>query len=58
VVSEVKRGEVAVMISLLDDVARFAHECRPTCWVLDMKRLNLSAAANVAARIAKLGSNE
>ncbi|MEM8666780.1 MAG: hypothetical protein AAGG48_04650 [Planctomycetota bacterium] len=54
VVHEVQRGEVAVMISALDQVERFAIECHPTAWVLDMKQLNLTAATNVAARIANL----
>lgn len=53
VVAEVRRGEVAVMISSLAEVDRFARECSPTVWVLDMKRLNLPAAVNVAAAIAK-----
>ncbi len=57
VVREVKGGEVAVMVSSLDEVDRFAAECNPTSWVLDMKRLNLPGAVNVAALITKLGSS-
>jgi hypothetical protein len=53
VVREVNRGEIAVMISSLDQIDRFAAECAPTTWVLDMKQLNLAAATNVAAQIAK-----
>lgn len=57
VVREVNGGEVAVMVSSLDEVDRFAAECSPTSWVLDMKRLNLPGAVNVAALINKLGSS-
>ena len=56
VIREVNGGEVAVMVSSLDEVGRFAAECNPTSWVLDMKRLNLPGAVNVTALIAKLGS--
>ncbi len=56
VIREVNGGEVAVMVSSLDEVDRFAAECNPTSWVLDMKRLNLPGAVNVAALITKLGS--
>jgi hypothetical protein len=49
-------GEVAVMITSLNDVQRFAAELTPTLWVLDMKRLNIPAAANVVAKIASTES--
>ena len=44
----------SVMITSLADVDRFSAELSPTSWVLDMTRLNLVAATNVAARIAQL----
>ena len=44
-------SERAVMIGSVSDVDRFASELRPTVWVLDMKRLNLTAAVNAAAKI-------
>ncbi len=44
-------GERAVMIGSINDVRRFADDFGPTVWVLDMKRLNLAAAANAAAQI-------
>ncbi len=37
-------GESAVMINSVTDVQRFADELTPTVWVLDMKRLNITAA--------------
>ena len=48
------RGERAVMISSLADVDRFACEFSPNVWVLDQLKLNLVAATNAAARIARL----
>lgn len=50
------RHERAVMIANAMDVSRFAEELDPTVWVLDMKRLNLSAATNLVAQITRLGS--
>lgn len=49
------KGHRAVMVTHLADVDRFEQELSPTIWVLDMARLNFTAATNVAARIAKLG---
>jgi hypothetical protein len=49
------QGQRAAMVSRLGDVDRFAKELSPTLWVLDMARMNLTAATNVAARIANLG---
>jgi hypothetical protein len=43
------------MIAMATDIQRFADELAPTIWVLDMKRLNISAATNVVARIIQLG---
>lgn len=43
----------AVMINSLADVDRFAAELSPQIWVLDRHKLNLTAAVNVAARIAR-----
>ena len=48
-----RQGQVAVMVGSFDDVHRFANELDATVWVLDMKRLNLTAAVNVAAQISK-----
>lgn len=48
-------GERTVMIATTTDVQRFADELSPTIWVLDMKRLNISAATNVVAQITQLG---
>lgn len=50
-VQRCKSGRVAVMISRLSDVARFSQELSPNCWILDKQHLNLTAAANVVARI-------
>jgi hypothetical protein len=47
-------GQRAAMLTALTDVQRFADELSPTVWVLDAERLNLSAAVNVASRIAKV----
>ena len=47
----VKHDEVAVMIASIADIRRFAEELSPTLWVLDMQRLNFSAAVNAAAQI-------
>ena len=49
-----EHNQRGVMVTSMADVDRFAAELSPTCWVLDMKRLNISAATNVAARIAQL----
>ena len=48
-----RHGEIAVMVGSLEEVQRFANEIDATVWVLDMKRLNMMAAVNVAARIAR-----
>jgi hypothetical protein len=48
-----RHGEVAVMVGSLEEVERFAGEIDATVWVLDMKRLNMMAAVNVAARISR-----
>jgi len=50
-------GEVAVMISSVTDVRRFAVELSPTVWVLDMERLNIPAAVNAIAQITQLGTH-
>ena len=47
------KGQRAVMITSLADVDRFAGELSPNAWVLDRQKLNLVAAVNVAARIAR-----
>lgn len=49
--------EVAVMITGVDDIDRFAAELSPTCWVLDMQRMNVPAAVNAIARISKTEDN-
>ncbi len=46
----------AAMVSTIVDVDRFQRELEPEVWVLDMGRMNLSTAVNVAARIAQLGN--
>ncbi|MDV6034828.1 MAG: hypothetical protein F9B45_33005 [Phycisphaera sp. RhM] len=46
-------GQRAAMVSALSDVERFAAELSPNVWVLDRQKLNLVAAVNVAARIAR-----
>ncbi|PAY15655.1 hypothetical protein CKO51_30795 [Rhodopirellula sp. SM50] len=46
-------GQRAAMVSALSDVERFAGELSPNVWVLDRQKLNLVAAVNVAARIAR-----
>jgi hypothetical protein len=51
-------GERAVMIVSIADVRRFADELNPTTWVLDMQRMNLAAAVNSAAMIARLGNTK
>ncbi|MFK8112628.1 MAG: hypothetical protein AB8B91_10510 [Rubripirellula sp.] len=48
-------GETAAMISDIADVGRFASELNPTTWVLDMKKINLTMAVNVAAQITQRG---
>lgn len=52
-----QHGEVAVMVGSMDEVQRFASEIDATTWVLDMKRLNLTAAVNVAAYISRIGKS-
>lgn len=51
----VREGEVAAMVGSIAEVQRFARELDVTTWVLDMKRLNLIAAVNVASQIARTG---
>ena len=51
-----RNGEVAVMVGSIEEVRRFASELEATVWVLDMKRLNLTAAVNVAAQISRMGN--
>jgi hypothetical protein len=51
----VREGEVAAMVGSIAEVQRFARELDITTWVLDMKRLNLIAAVNVASQIARTG---
>ena len=46
-----RNNETAVMIGAYSDIRRFSEELSPTLWVLDMKRLNLSAAVNAAVHI-------
>ncbi len=46
----------AAMVTAIADVDRFQLELRPQVWVLDMGRMNLITAVNVAARIAQLGN--
>jgi len=54
---QINRGRRAATITTINDVERFADELNPNTWILDMKRLNLPAAANVAAKIARLGNS-
>ncbi len=49
-----EQGEVAAVAGSLEEISRFSKELAVTTWVLDMKRLNLTAAVNVAARIARM----
>jgi hypothetical protein len=51
----VREGEVAAMVGSIAEVQRFARELDVTTWVLDMKRLSLIAAVNVASQIARTG---
>ncbi len=51
----VREGEVAAMVGSIAEVQRFARELDVTTWVLDMKRLSLTAAVNVASQIARTG---
>ncbi len=44
------------MVGSIEEVQRFASELEATVWVLDMKRLNLTAAVNVAAQISRTGN--
>lgn len=50
-----EQGKVAAMAGSLEEVTRFARELDATVWILDMQRLNLPAAANLIARIARNG---
>ena len=54
--SEIMIIFLAVMIANATDVPRFAEELAPTVWVLDMKRLNISAATNLVTQITRLGN--
>ena len=45
----------AAMVATITDVDRFHRELEPELWVLDMGRMNLIQAVNVAVRIAQLG---
>jgi hypothetical protein len=51
------QGKVAVMISDVTDVQRFADELSPNVWVLDMKKLNLAAAVNAVTQITRFGDS-
>lgn len=46
-------GHRAVMVDCVSNVQRFADELDPQVWVLDRHKLNLIAAVNVAAQIAR-----
>jgi hypothetical protein len=46
----------AAMVDSIAAVDRFQRELQPQVWVLDMGRMNLIAAVNVAARIARLSN--
>ncbi|MCO8124709.1 hypothetical protein NHH03_23420 [Stieleria sp. TO1_6] len=50
-------GRRAVLISAIGDVDRFATELSPDVWILDQQKLNLVAAVNAAARIARLANH-
>ena len=49
-------GETATMVGSINEVLRSGQELDVTAWILDMKRLNLTSAVNVAAKIAQKGS--
>jgi hypothetical protein len=49
-----RAGQAAAMVTAFADVDRFARELSPRAWVLDRHKLNLVAAVNVSARIARL----
>ena len=49
-----QHGAIATMVGAIEEVTRFAKELQVDTWVLDMKRLNLISAVNVAAAIARL----
>lgn len=51
---QIRGGQRAATITTINDVERFAAELSPDTWILDMQRLNLPAATNVVARIARL----
>ena len=46
------------MVGSINEVLRFGQELDVTAWILDMKRLNLTSAVNVAAKIAQKGSGK
>ncbi|MGI9471959.1 MAG: hypothetical protein ACR2NZ_10525 [Rubripirellula sp.] len=46
-----KQQQVAVMITSIADIVRFADEVSPTVWVLDMQKLNFTATVNAVAQI-------
>lgn len=54
VVRQCASGSVAVMLTRLADIDRFAAEVSPKVWVIDRDQVNLVAATNMAARIARL----
>lgn len=58
VIQEIRNGQTAVMINSLNQIQRFARECHPSTWVLDMKQLNLTAAINVIVQISKLETSD
>lgn len=53
---QISNGQSAAMVTELADVERFHHELAPTVWVFDMKRLNVPAAVNAAAKISQLAN--
>jgi hypothetical protein len=56
VYDQIIAGNRAVMIANINDVERFASELSPSVWILDMHRMNLSAAVNAVAKIARIGA--
>ena len=54
VLRQISGGQRAAMVTEISDVDRFHSELSPTVWVLDMKRLNIPAAVNAAAKISQL----
>ena len=53
---QIAGGNRAAMVTQVGDVQRFGNELNPSVWVLDMKRLNIPAAVNTVAMIAKQGA--